>query len=101
MSKKDIEEFVKEVSFVNYLYFLERDIERIGINTSEVYNYFVEIIYSKYKQGYNILWDIFYEDILEKLNTGRMYVPIEDAKGDVVYFGKRYSLVEVKINDNI
>lgn len=101
MSKKDIEEFVKEVSFVNYLYFLERDIERIGINTSEVYNYFVEIIYSKYKQGYNILWDIFYEDILEKLNTGKMYVPIEDGKGDVVYFGKRYSLVEVKINDNI
>ena len=101
MSKKDVEEFVQEISFVNYLYFLEKDIERIGINTSEVYNYFVEIIYSKYKQGYNILWDIFYEDILEHLNCGKMVVPVENANGNVTYFGKKYSLMEVELNDNI
>ncbi len=101
MSKKDVEEFVQEISFVNYLYFLEKDIERIGINTSEVYNYFVEIIYSKYKQGYNILWDIFYEDILEHLNRGKMVVPVENANGNVTYFGKKYSLMEVELNDNI
>ena len=101
MSKKDIEEFVQEISFVNYIYFLERDIERIGIQTAEIYNYFVEIIYEKYKQGYNIIWDIFYEDVLEKLNTGKMTVPVEDENGDVIYFGKRYSLMEVDINDNI
>ena len=101
MSKKDIEDFIQEISFVNHLYFLEKDIERIGINTAEVYNYFVEIIYSKYKQGYNILWDIFYDDILEMLNKGKMYIPVENENGDVIYFGKRYSLVEVDIDDNI
>lgn len=100
MSKKDIEEFVKEISFVNYLYFLEKDIERIGINTSEVYNYFVEMIYSKYKQGYGILWDIFSADILKMLNKGKMIIPVEKKDGDISYFGKRYSLMEVKINDN-
>ena len=101
MSKKDVEEFIKELSYVNHLYFLEKDIERIGINTSEVYNYFVEIIYSKYKQGYNILWDIFSNDILQQLNNGKMVVPIEDKNGDTEYFGKRYSLMEVNLNDNI
>lgn len=101
MSKKNVEEFIREISFVNHLYFLERDIERIGINTAEVYNYFVEIIYSKYKQGYNILWDIFSEDILQKLNQGKMTIPIEDTNGDITYFGKRYSLVEVSVDDNI
>lgn len=101
MSKKEIEEFVQEVSFVNYIYFLEKDIERIGINTAEVYNYFVEIIYSKYKQGFNILWDIFYEDILNTLNKGKMVVPIENENGAITYFNKKYSLVEVDYNDNI
>ena len=101
MSKKDVEEFIREISFVNHLYFLERDIERIGINTAEVYNYFVEIIYSKYKQGYNILWDIFSEDILQRLNQEKMTIPIEDANGDIIYFGKKYSLVEGDVNDNI
>lgn len=101
MSKKEIEEFVKELSYVNHLYFLEKDIERIGINTSEVYNYFVEIIYSRYKQGYNILWDIFGSDILKQLNTGKMIVPIENKNGEVEYFGERYSLVEVDVDDNI
>ena len=101
MSKKDVEEFIKELSYVNHLYFLEKDIERIGINTSEVYNYFVEIIYSKYKQGYNILWDIFSGDILQQLNNGKMVIPIEDKEGDTEYFGKRYSLMEVSLDDNI
>lgn len=101
MSKKEIEEFVQEISFVNYIYFLEKDIERVGINTAEIYNYFVEIIYNKYKQGYNIIWDIFYEDVLERLNKGKMVFPVEDASGEILYFGKRYSLMEVDLNDNI
>lgn len=101
MSKKDIEEFVQEISFVNYIYFLEKDIERIGIKTTEIYNYFVQIIYEKFKQGYNIIWDIFSDDVLEILNKGKMVIPVEDVTGDIIYFGKRYSLVEVEINDNI
>ena len=101
MTKKEIEEFIQEISFVNYMYFLEKDIERIGINTAELYNYFVEIIYSKHKQGFNILWDIFYEDILERLNNGKMVFPVEDASGTILYFGKRYNLMEVEIGDNI
>ena len=99
--ERDIEEFVQEISFVNYIYFLEKDIERIGIKTTEIYNYFVQIIYEKFKQGYNIIWDIFSDDVLEILNKGKMVIPVEDVTGDIIYFGKRYSLVEVEINDNI
>lgn len=100
VNQKEIDEFVNEVSFVNYIYFLERDIERIGIQTSEVYNYFVDIIYNKYKQGHSILWDIFSEDLLANLNKGTIIIPVENAEGDIKYFNKRYSLVEVPLEDD-
>ena len=90
-SSKELDEYIKEMKDVNQMFFLERDIEHIGLSKDEIYNYFVDLIYTKYKQCYHILWNIFSEQIFKAINVGKMAVPVKDDNGTYYYFGEAYS----------
>lgn len=90
-SSKELDEYVKEMKNINQMFFLEKEIEHIGLPKEEVYNYFVDLIYTKFKQGYHILWNIFPEQIFKAINKGKMVVPTKDENGQYMYFGETYS----------
>jgi hypothetical protein len=90
-SSKELDEYIKDMKNVNQMYFLEKEIEHIGLPKDEIYNYFVYLIYAKFKKGYHILWNIFPEQIFKAINKGKMIVPIKDEDGEYHYFGNTYS----------
>lgn len=97
-SSKELDEYVKEMKNINQMFFLEKEIEHIGLPREEVYNYFVDLIYTKYKKGHHILWNIFPDQIFKAVNVGRMAVPVRDEEGEYHYFGETYSFKIMDIN---
>lgn len=97
-SSKELDEYIKEMKNINQMFFLEKEIEHIGLPREEVYNYFVDLIYTKYKKGHHILWNIFPDQIFKAINVGKMAVPIRDENGEYHYFGERYSFKIMDIN---
>jgi hypothetical protein len=100
-SSKELEEYVKEMKNINQMFFLEREIEHIGLPKEEIYNYFVYLIYTKFKKGYHILWNIFSEQILKAISLGKMVVPTKDENGEYYYFGESYSfkVMDLKLEE--
>lgn len=90
-SSKELDEYIKDMKNVNQMFFLEKEVEHIGLPKEEIYNYFVYLIYTKFKKGYHILWNIFPEQILKAVSCGKMLVPIKDRDGEYHYFGETYS----------
>lgn len=90
-SSKELDEYIKEMKNINQMYFLEKEVEHIGLPKEEICNYFVYLIYTKFKKGHHILWNIFSEEILKAISLGKMAVPIKDENGEYVYFGETYS----------
>lgn len=90
-SSKELDEYIKEMKNINQMFFLEKEIEHIGLPREEIYNYFVDLIYTKYKQGHHILWNIFPDQIFKAVNVGKMAVPVKDDDGEYTYFGEKYS----------
>lgn len=97
-SSKELDDYIKEMKNINQMFFLEKEIEHIGLPREEIYNYFVDLIYTKYKKGYHILWNIFPDQIFKAINKGKMLVPIKDENGEYSYFGENYSFKIMDIN---
>ena len=97
-SSKELDEYIKEMKNINQMFFLEKEVEHIGLPREEIYNYFVDLIYTKFKKGYHILWNIFPDQIFKAISLGKMVYPIRDEDGDYVYFGERYSFKIVDLD---
>ena len=90
-SSKELDEYIKEMKNVNQMFFLEKEVEHIGLPKEEIYNYFVYLIYTKFKKGHHILWNIFPDQLLKSISLGKMIVPVKDDDGEYHYFGETYS----------
>lgn len=103
ISSKELEEYVKEMKNINQMFFLEKEIEHIGLPREEIYNYFVDLIYTKFKKGHHILWNIFPDQIFKAVSLGKMVYPIRDIEGEYIYFGENYSfrVVDLNLNDEV
>lgn len=97
MSSKELDDYIKEMKNINQMFFLEKEIEHIGLPREEIYNYFVDLIYTKFKQGYHILWNIFPDQIFKAVSLGKMIYPVRDDDGEYVYFGEKYSFKVVDL----
>ncbi len=97
-SSKELDDYIKEMKNINQMYFLEKEIEHIGLPREEVYNYFVDLIYTKFKKGHHILWNIFPDQIFKAVNLGKMIMPVKDENGEYHYFGESYSFKVMDIN---
>lgn len=97
MSSKELDDYIKEMKNINQMFFLEKEIEHIGLPREEIYNYFVDLIYTKFKQGYHILWNIFPDQIFKAVSLGKMIYPVRDDEGEYIYFGERYSFKVVDL----
>ena len=91
MSSKELDEYIKEMKNINQMFFLEKEIDHIGLPREEIYNYFVDLIYSKFKKGHHILWNIFPDQIFKAISRGKMIFPVKDEEGEYHYFGESYS----------
>lgn len=102
MSSKELDDYIKEMKNINQMFFLEKEIEHIGLPREEIYNYFVDLIYTKFKQGYHILWNIFPDQIFKAVSLGKMIYPVRDEDGDYIYFGEKYSfkVVDLDLDDS-
>lgn len=100
ISSKELDEYVKEMKNINQMFFLEKEIEHIGLPREEIYNYFVDLIYTKFKKGYHILWNIFPDQIFKAVSLGKMIYPVKDNDGEYTYFGEKYSFKVVDLDLN-
>ena len=97
-SSKELDEYIKEMKNINQMFFLEKEIEHIGLPREEIYNYFVDLIYTKFKKGYHILWNVFPDQIFKAISLGKMIYPVRDEDGEYTYFGERYSFKVVDLD---
>lgn len=98
VSSKELDEYVKEMKNINQMFFLEKEIEHIGLPREEIYNYFVDLIYTKFKKGHHILWNIFPDQIFKAISVGKMIFPVRDEDGEYHYFGESYSFKVVDLD---
>ena len=72
---------------------------KICSNTSELINYATEITYELHpKDKKDFLWDVFGNDVLvniQKNKQDKVYIPINDNKGEIEYLGDKFILQEV------
>lgn len=86
-------------AFINYL---KKKAVEISTNEGEIASYAVLCTYQGNVGQCDFPWRVFSEGLLQNIqanSNNKIYIPVADPEGDIIYLWNRYSIKEVSLED--